>query len=241
MIAKTKGIVFHQLKYSETSLIVKIYTRKFGIQSYLIKGARSKKSKFKPALFQHLSLLEIVASHKENNNLQYIQEIRSAYQYSSLPFNMIKSSIMVFVNELLMKSIKEEEANPALFDYIFQSMQWLDLATSGFVNCHLIFAMHLTRYFGFYPRGIYTPATPYFDFEGGCFENRKPVHLHYIQGPDAKKFSELTETSFDTIENLKLNHDTRNSLLNQILKYYQLHLPNFGDLKSIDVLRMVLS
>ena len=241
MIAKTQGVVFHQIKYSETSLIVKIYTRDFGLQSYLIKGARSKKSKFSPALLQHLSLLEIIASHKEKSNLQYIQEIRSAHQYTSIPFDMVKSSITIFVNELLMKSIREEEENFALFDFIFQSMQWLDLAAKNYVNFHLIFAIQLTRYLGFYPRGVYSPATPYFDLEEGCFENRKPIHPNRLHGQDAEKLSMLTDYSFDIIKGVKLNHDNRNKLLDQIINYYQLHLPNFGELKSLDVLRVVLS
>lgn len=240
MIAKTKGIVFHQLKYSETSLIVKIYTREFGLQSYLIKGARSKKSKIGPALLQHLSLLEMVVSHKEKGSLQYIREIRSAHQYSSLPFDIVKSSITLFINEMLMKSIREEEANPALFDYIFQSMQWLDLATSGFVNFHLVFALQLTRYLGFYPHGIYSARTPYFDLEEGCFENKRPLHPNYIQAQDTEKFSLLMEYSFENTKALKLNHDNRNKFLDQLIHYYQLHLPNFGELKSLDVLRTVL-
>jgi DNA repair protein RecO (recombination protein O) len=241
MIAKTKGIVFHQLKYSETSLIVKIYTRELGLQSYLIKGARSKKSKISLALLQHLSLLEMVASHKEKNQLQYIKEIRSAHQYTSIPYDMTKSSITLFVNELLMKAIREEETNTDLFDYIFQSMQWLDLAGSGFVNFHLVFAIQLTRYLGFYPRGVFSPSTPYFDLEEGGFENRKPVHPNRLHGQEAEKLSMLTGYSFDTIEEVKLNHESRNKLLDQIIHYYQLHLPNFGELKSLDVLRTVLN
>lgn len=241
MIAKTQGIVFHQIKYSESSLIVKIYTREFGIQSYLVKGVRSKKSKISPALLQHLSLLEIVVSHKEKSNLHYIREIRSAHQYVSIPYDMIKSSIILFVNELLIKAIQEEESNPSLFDFLFQSMQWLDLATEKYVNFHLIFSIQLSRYLGFYPRGIYSPATPYFDLEEGCFENRRPIHHNYLQGKEANKLSLLTDYSLDSIKELKLNNEDRNKLLDQIVQYYSLHLPNFGELKSLDVLRTVLS
>lgn len=241
MIAKTQGIVFHQLKYSESSLIVKMYTREFGIQSYLVKGVRSKKSKISPALLQHLSLVEIVASYKEKSNLHYIREIRSAHQYVSIPYDMTKSSITLFVNELLMKAIREEEENTTLFDFVFQSMQWLDLATENYVNFHLIFAIQLSRYLGFYPRGIYSPITPYFDLEEGCFENRRPMHHNYLQGKETKKLSMLTDVSFENIETIKLNHKDRNKLLDQIVQYYQLHLPNFGDLKSLEVLRTVLS
>ena len=241
MIAKTKGIVFHQLKYSETSLIVKIYTRELGLQSYLIKGARSKKSKISPALLQHLSLIEMVTSHSGKSQLHYIKEIRSAYQYSSIPYDMTKSSITLFVNELLVKAIREEEANTDLFDYIFQSMQWLDLAAKNYVNFHLFFAMQLTRYLGFYPRGVYSPSTPYFDLEEGSFQNNKPIHPNYIQRKEAEKLSLLTDYSFDTIDKQSLNHENRNKLLDHLIHYFQLHLPNFGELKSPDVLRTVLS
>jgi len=210
MIAKTQGIVFHQIKYSESSLIVKIYTREFGIQSYLLKGLRSKKSKISPALLQHLSLLDIVASHKEKSNLHYIREIHSAHQYASIPYDMTKSSITLFVNELLMKAIREEEPNTALFDFVFQSMQWLDLASENYVNFHLIFSMQLCRYLGFYPRGVYAPSTPYFDLEEGCFENRRPLHHNYLQGKESENLSMLSDFSFDNIEDITLNNPPPN-------------------------------
>ncbi len=241
MLVKTRGIVFHQIKYSETSLIVKIYTRELGLQSYLIKGARSKKSKMSPALLQHLSLIEIVTSHKEKGGLHHLREIQSAHQYNSILFDVVKSSITVFINELLAKAIREEESNLPLFDFIFQNMQWLDLAHEKFVNFHLIFTLQLTRFLGFYPRGIYAPSTPYFDLEEGCFENRKPVHPNVLKNREAELFSDLTDYSLENMGNLKLNHDLRNQLLNQLVQYYQLHLPGFGELKSLDVLRAVLS
>ena len=134
MLTTTKGIVFHQIKYSETSVIAKIYTLEFGLQSYLLKGVRSKKSKISPALLQHLSLLEIVSNHKENSDLQYVSELRSAHQYNSIPFNIVKSSITVFVNELSYKAIREEETNPHIFEFIYDDMRWLDLSEKSYVK-----------------------------------------------------------------------------------------------------------
>ncbi len=110
MLVKTRGVVFHQLKYSETSLIVKIYTEEFGIQSYLVKGARAKKSRISTSLFQPLSLVELVAYRKERSNLHHIKEIKSLFHYTSISTDIIKSSICIFVNELLYRSIREEEA-----------------------------------------------------------------------------------------------------------------------------------
>jgi DNA repair protein RecO (recombination protein O) len=241
MLTTTKGIVFHQIKYSETSVIAKIYTLNFGLQSYLLKGVRSKKSKISPALLQHLSLLEVVYNHKEKSNLQHVRELRSAHQYSSIPFHIVKSSITIFVNELSYKAIQEKEANPPLFEFIYDSMQWLDLSEKNYVNFHLIYAMQLSGYLGFFPRGTYSPHTRFFDMEEGCFVNSRPFHPNYISDEEAKVFSMLTEFSFDKIENLKLDNKIRNHLLDQLIHYYQLHLPNLGELKSPDVLRTVLN
>ncbi|MBE9480196.1 MAG: DNA repair protein RecO, partial [Bacteroidetes bacterium] len=144
MLFKTRGIVFHQIKYSESSVIAKIYTELFGIQSYLIKGVRNKKSKIKSALLQHLSIVDLVVYHKEKSNIQYIKEIRSEYQFTSIPFDIRKSSIAVFINEILYKSIHEEEANQNLFDYLLNSIKLLDMITKRFVDFHLLFTIGLT-------------------------------------------------------------------------------------------------
>ncbi|MCG8485190.1 MAG: DNA repair protein RecO [Clostridia bacterium] len=241
MLTTTKGIVFHQLKYSETSVIAKIYTEIFGLQSYLIKGARSKKSKISPALLQHLSLVELVSNHKEKSNLQHIRELRSSHQYSSIPFDIVKSSITVFVNELCYKAIQEEESNPKLFKYIYNAMQWLDLTENDFINFHLIFGIKLTTYLGFYPRGVYSPVTSFFDLEEGSFVNVRPYHSNYIVDGEAQLFSDLTEYTFENLASLKLDNQKRNLLLDYLIQYYQLHLPNFGNMKSPEVLRTVLS
>ena len=240
MLTTTKGIVFHQIKYSETSIIAKIYTEAFGLQSYLIKGARSRKTKIN-ALLQHLSLVEIVSNHKAKSDLQHLKEIRSACQYSSIPFDIIKSSITVFINELNYKSIQEEEPNKALFDFIYGAMQWLDLSTDAFVNFHLIYALKLSSFLGFYPRGIYSPYSSFFDLEEGCFTNQQPFHSNYITDKEAELFSDLTEYSLENINELKLTNPQRNRLLDHLIWYYQLHLPNIGNMKSPEVLRAVLS
>ena len=112
MLHTTKGIVFNHFKYSEKSVIVKIYTEKFGLQSYIINAVRSKKSKNKLAYLQVLSIVEINAYHKENKGLQRIKDIKLSCPFQSIPFNIFKGSIAFFITETLIKSIKEE---PILF------------------------------------------------------------------------------------------------------------------------------
>src|SRR4051812_33656990 len=131
MLHKTRGIVFHVTPYAESSVVAKIYTEQLGLQSYLVNGVRSKKAKIKSGLLQPLSLLDMVVYHKDRGGLQRIKELRQATggQFSTIPFDVVKSSVVIFINEVLYKSVKEEEANPQLFDFIFHALQLLDIRT----------------------------------------------------------------------------------------------------------------
>ncbi len=162
MLHQTKGIVFHSLKYSETSVIVKIYTELFGIQSYLIKGLRSSGSKIKPGLFQPMTLLDLVVYHKEKQVLQSIKEVHLALPYQEIPFDIRKSSIALFLNELVYKTIREEEANPDLFEFIWNACLELD-ATQEPVNCfHLLFSVRFCHFLGiFLPHVTRMPPSVY--------------------------------------------------------------------------------
>ncbi|MBU1014240.1 MAG: DNA repair protein RecO [Bacteroidetes bacterium] len=241
MISSSRGIVFHQLKYSETSIIAKIFTEKFGLQSYIIKGARRKKSKISPVVFQHLSLVELTANHKEKSNIHFLQDVRLTYQYSSIPYDIHKSSILLLINEILYRSIKEEEVNTELFDFISNSLQWLDLRASGFANFHLVFLLQLSKYLGFFPKGLYSDTYNIFNMNSGCFESVIPNHPNYFNEKAAYQFSLLVQVSFENMLDVPLNSTARNNLLNNIIEYYQLHVPNLGTPKSLKVLKEVLS
>jgi DNA repair protein RecO (recombination protein O) len=170
MLHKTRGIVLHTVKYSETSLIVKVYTEAFGIQSYMVKGARNPKSKLRPILFQPLTLLELVAYHKERNTLQSIKEIRLAHPYQSMPFDIRKSSIALFLNEVVYRSVGEEESNPALFEFLWSSFLLLDAVEEPFMHFHLLFTIKLTKYLGFHPRNTRTDEHCFFNLSEGTFQ-----------------------------------------------------------------------
>src|SRR5258705_1073932 len=122
MYAKTRGIVLHTLKYSETSVITKIYTEKLGLQSYIVKGVRAAKSKSKAAMLQPLTLLEMEVSHRENKQLQFIKEFRRAFIYQSIPFDTLKSTISFFLLEVISKAIREHEPNNEMFEFIYDSL-----------------------------------------------------------------------------------------------------------------------
>jgi DNA repair protein RecO (recombination protein O) len=240
MLFHTKGIVLRSVKYGETSLITKIYTAHYGLQSYIIKGVRSPKSKLKAGILQPLTLLDLEAYHRENKNLQHVKEAGTAYIFTDLPFNIAKSSIGIFIIEILLQVIKEEEQNEALFDYLFKTIMELDKATTGLKTFHLRFLISLSRFLGFFPSGIYSAEKKYFDLQNGLFVSSMPTGTPSISDNHAELFSTALIAVSTRQPMPNLDNNSRKELLQNLLTYYSLHVANFKMVRSVKILEDVL-
>jgi DNA repair protein RecO (recombination protein O) len=249
MLHATKGIVFHTIKYSETSIIVKIYTELFGIQSYLFKGIRSSKSKIKPGLFQSMTLLDLVVYHKENQSLQSAREVHISHPFKTIPFDIRKSSILLFINELVYKVIREEEANPGLFGFLWESCFRLDETDDHVSTFHLEFAAILMHHLGIFPHDNYSGQYNIFNLREGMFQASIPDHPQYLAPLQSMMFHQLLEAcrpdamSEGAMQRFSLFPDpaSRSNLLETMLRYYQLHLPGFKGMQSHLILHDVLA
>jgi DNA repair protein RecO (recombination protein O) len=239
MIYKSAGIFLKKIQYGDTSLIVKIYTQKFGLQSYLLKGARSKKGKQKSNLLQHLALLDMEVYHRESKNLQTIKDYGLQRHFKTIPYNMVKSSIIMFMNEVLLLSIKEEEPNDSLFEFLKDSLIFLDELRVNISVFHLVFMVQLTRYLGFHPQGTYNEQHPLFDMMGGVFTSVRETHPYVLEGRMARLFSSLKEMEPGEVFDEKLLSGERNQLLKILTDYYRLHVPNFERLNSLEILHQI--
>jgi DNA repair protein RecO (recombination protein O) len=244
MLHTTRGIALHTVKFSETSIIAKIYTELFGLQSYLVRGIRKEKAKIKPGLFQPLMLLELSAYHKEKATLQTIREVNILKPYHSLPFDIRKSSVALYINELIYRSVREEEKNPELFAFLFNTCEMLDSMDTGLSLFPLAFTVYLTKLLGFYPRTETDSGIDIFNMTEGVFQDKMPEHKYYIPPPGSLLLKEIILTGtydFSAISFYQEILRTRNDLLESMLVYYKLHLPGFGDIRSHKVLHTVLS
>jgi DNA repair protein RecO (recombination protein O) len=241
MYISTRGIVFRQIKYSDSSLVVRIMTDESGLRSYIVKGARGPKAKIKSSLFQPLTLLDLVVSHKEKSELHHIREARIAHPYQSIQQDIRKSSILLFLNELMYKSIQEEAVNPALFQFIYDHLVLLDQTSENTANFHLLFTIHLCRHLGFFPQGSYRDENTVFDLVEGHFGQQEPLPAeNFITGQNCAWFSRLLLTAPGDFFTLTVPSAIRNELLEKLLRYYHLHLPLTGTFKSHLVLHEVL-
>ncbi|MCP9755747.1 DNA repair protein RecO [Lacihabitans sp. CCS-44] len=226
MLHKTKGIVISFVKYKETSIIVKIYTEAFGIQTYIENGVRSAKGKNKIALFQPLTLLDLVVYHDTKKEINRISEIKCLYPYHTVTVDIKKSSIGIFINEVLNNSLKEHSENTPLFNFLEDSLRYLDQHEEQIENFHLYFLINYCFYLGFGP-----------DNEDDVVSQLQE-HAIPVNNEEKKLIKELIGQDFGA--KLQISKSLRIKALELMLVYYKIHVEGFGNLRSMSILKEVL-
>ena len=235
-----QGIVLQSIRYGDTSLIVKVFTRNLGLRSYMVKGAFNRNSKSRAALFQNLHLINYVeASRPNKGSLGYLKDVQLTTVYQSIPFVMNKSAILMYISELLSKTIIEQEQNEVMFDFIVRSLLWLDLVEQDYANFPLFFTLELTRHLGFYPKANH--KTGYcFDMMEGSFAHDLPVHPYYFDNENAQLLAQMLNVSIDEACRMPLRVSQRRELLDGLIVFMRLHAPVMNDFHSHEVLKTVL-
>ena len=239
MLVKTNAIVLSKIKYRDNDLIVKCYTYNRGVVSYLLRGVlKSSRGNSKVAYYQLLSQLQIEERYKANQSLQYITDVKLDVVYKSLHTNIIKSSIVMFLAEVLSSVLKEEEENTLLYSYLETAFKWLD-HEQEFSNFHLLFLLNLTKHLGFYPDDTNIDAN-YFHLSTGQFESIKRDY-YSISGENLTILKQLLGIKFDALNTVKLNSKQRQSFLSMLLLYFELHLGDFKKPKSLVIFNQVFN
>lgn len=236
MQTKTTGIVLHSLKYSDAATIVTMYTRDFGRVSYTAYGVNKKKAVCRPAFLQPLSLVELEVSHAKNKEIQRLKEIHVNSPLSEIPLDPVKNSIALFLAEVLFRTLQQSEPDEEVFEFLEKSVLMLDCCDEGTANFHLVFLLKLTRYLGCAPNRE-KDTDGYFDLINGVFSPHRPIHIHYLLPELSADLLRLLGTDYSNMEHIVFSRKRRGELLESIIEYYRLHIPNFNGLHSLDVLQ----
>lgn len=228
MLHKTRGIIINFIAYRETSIIAKVYTEEFGIQTYIENGVRSSRGRNRMALFQPATLLDLVVYMNPKKDIQRISEIKCNNPYQTLPYDVLKSSIALFMTEILHKTLKEEAENKPLFNFLNQTLINLDEAETSFENTHLQFLLNFAFYLGFAPQTAKEIGSQF-------KESGIPVTLSEDAARTVDQF-----ILGDNPAQLRINRNLRNELSDVLLSFYRLHIENLSEIKSLTVLREVL-
>lgn len=237
MLVNTQAIVLSAIKYAEADLIVRCYTEKDGIKSYLLRNIlKAKRAKLKPSFFQPLTQLDLVAAHKNKGNLEFIREAKVSSPYKTLHTDIVKSGVVLFLAEILKSCIREEEQNPELYNFIQNSLLWLD-ENESIANFHIYFLLQLSNYLGFYPNTSQMNL-PYFHVLEGKFQSEN-TDRYCVEGATLENFKIFLATDLKALQGIKLSKTSRGALLELVLAYYALHVQGFKKPNSLSVLNQL--
>lgn len=240
MDSKLQGIVLQTVRYGDTSLIVKMYTQSNGLQSFIAKGVGGKKSSLRNAFFQPLTLLQFVQSgHPSNGHLGYLKDPEVLYAYKTIPMKMDKNAILFYIDELLTRTLTQQEQNETLFQFIYQSLLWLDLVETGYANFPIYFTLELSRFLGFYPKCNYENGFS-FDMMEGQFVHDMPIHPYAFDAERSAQFACFLNLGINNLPDVFLSGDQRSELLEGIITFMRLHAPVLKGMQSHEIVRDIL-
>ena len=242
MLETTQGIVMHYNRYNDNNAIVDIFTLSRGSVSFLVRDRRQlRKGGLHTTLLRPLNIVELLFDFHPTTSLQKIQELHIAHCYTSLPYHPNKETVALFLSEFLHSALRSEVQNANLYHYLLYSLQWFDAANVGLANFHIAFLIRLTYYLGFWPNIGKKENLTYFDLRDSIATNTEPAHRSFLKGEEAAVLPKLLRMNLRNMHKFRLTRQQRTRILDVLTLYYQLHVPEFRNLRSLSVLREVLT
>lgn len=237
MLLKSNAIILRTVRYGDGGLVVDALTSEAGRVTFFCHLSSSRRGRLKRQIFQPLSVLSVEFDYRPRLRMQRFKNVSVAVPFATIPFDARKSAIALFVAEFLGFAIRGEQQDRRLFDYIVDSLLWLDGAQRSFANFHIVFMLRMSSFLGFYPNMEGFEAGSWFDLRDGVFTHRQPVHNDAVAPEEARLIGLLMRLRFSTMHLLAMSRSERNRCTDLILRYYRLHIPDFPELKSLGVLR----
>lgn len=238
MLYSTEGIVFKALKYSESSLILDIYTIDKGLRSYIVSGVRGKKPKISPGIVQPMQQVYLTAYDKPAEKLSRIKEVKLSKVYAQIPVDVRRSMVAVFMIDLARTCIREPEAAPDLYRFIADQLEALDqLPLDRISYIPLYFALGLSTFLGFPPLDNYEETQPYFDLVQGRFSQE--LSIDYGLDEHMSLLLSQLQSGLATRAPLSFSKAERAALLDRLMTFYQLQYEAFKPLKSLEILKTI--
>jgi DNA repair protein RecO (recombination protein O) len=146
---KATAIVLRSVDFSETSLIVTLFTREFGKIGALAKGARRLKGPFESAL-DLLGLCRIVFLHKSSDALDLLTEAKLLRRFRPAGHQLAGLYAAYYVAELLDQLTDDDDPHPDLFDLADETLAALS-AGESVARWTMRFELGLLRWLGHVP------------------------------------------------------------------------------------------
>lgn len=237
MFVSSKALVLHKTKYGDSGIVVKFFTEKYGTQTFIIKSAFSPKNRHLQPLLSPLSMLELQFDDRKLNQLMYLKEVTCYQQYANIPFDMVKSSLLMFYSELLYRLLYDYGEDRQLYAFVEQYLLQLDEAEQVRSDAHISFMLQMSQLLGFAPVANYDASHQFFSILQSSF-------VHHWVDEEQTLSPEASRTLYAMMcdnQPVPAPKSVRNELLQGMIRYYRRHNEHIGKIESVAVLAEVFS
>lgn len=241
MLHKTNGVVLNTINYNDKYILSTVFTEDFGCITYMVSKNKSHTAKVPRSAFTPLALLQMDVDHQLLRDIQRIREIQPIIRFFSISNDIKKTSVAFFMSEFLTRVLKDISDSKLLYGFLEQSVRILEMTDESIANFHLVFMLKLSQFLGFYPNLEDYREGQYFDMINGEYVYKQPLHRHYINSQESYALANLKRINYENMHIFGFSQQERMNIINRILEYYRLHLYDFPDLKTLDVLHEINS
>lgn len=233
MLESSEAVILRTIKYGETSIILTVYTENLGYRSFIQNGVRKNKARLSYNYFQIGNLVQIEWKDDPSKSLLRLKDFQLSSPYKSIPFDLHKSSMAMFVCEVTQKAVKEPDFQGRIFRLIKNTLQFIDSTSDKVSNLSLFYLLELSKYLGFAPVNVLENFKEgYFDLKEGIFTKFEPAHQAYLDVEDSILLKDILNLEIENIVKLSLQRQERINLLERLLQYYQLHIETMQEVVS---------
>jgi DNA repair protein RecO (recombination protein O) len=236
MLHTTRAIVLKCIRHGDRTVVLKLYTEAFGLRSMLARtGTRSG---IQSAALQPLNRVEVVMKEMTERDLHALRELRVMLPYQQVPFDPVRGTLALFVQEVLYRVLRGEAADPDLFAFLWVALEAMD-SVKDVRNFPLVFLLQLSGPLGFQPTSP-SPGATRFDLKEGEFVRGGSAHGHTLGEPLSMHLASLLDVGLEHLPGPAIRASDRRELLDHLLLYYRMHVEGLGELRSPAVLHQVL-
>jgi len=241
MLVNSRGIVLSTLRYSDSSIIARIYTEVAGLRPFMVRVGKGRGAVGKVSALQPLSPVTISFDPEQRQGMRTPRSLERGRTLVRIPFDALRSSMAIFMAEVLSRSLQDDLQDAHLFNLINDAVTLLDSEEEHFTDLHLTFLMELTRFLGCHPQVDTECSMTYFDLREGEYCAMPPLHPEHISERVLQNFVTLACTALNDHQQLRFSNTDRRLLLRTMITYLRLHVDGMSEIRSHSVLEEVMS
>ena len=246
MLITTNAVVLKAIAYSDTSLIVRLFTEDHGKVTVIAKGAKRSKSPFGSSL-EPMNNLQVNYYHKETRDIQLLKETSLEQTLFNIRGNMTKITIGFAIIEIMDKTSRENDANHILFRLVTRIITSLEKSKGDDNHLFWFFLIQFAIRSGFRPNLEY------------CSRCRRPLSMVILDSnigdlscdsclksgdiilnqENLSFLKKLSITHLDEIEDLAGYEDTKSEIQSFLITFISYHLEGMNKVRSLEILEQI--